>query len=126
MLVVNFSHPLTEAQLSRIGELAGRAVERVVTVPTQFDHGRAFADQVRKLLDGVELSADAWQTTPLVVNLPSFAGIAAVLLAELHGRTGYFPTIVRLSPITGSTPPGFEVAELINLQQVRDAGRTRR
>ena len=126
MLVINFSHPLTDAQLARIGELAGQNVERVIPVPTQLDHSRAFAEQVRELLEAVGLSATEWQTTPLLVNLPSFAMIAAVLLAELHGRTGYFPTVVRLRPIAGSTPPQFEVAELVNLQLIRDEARTRR
>ena len=126
MLIINFSHPLTDAQVARIGELAGRVVEGVMHFPTQFDHGRPFADQVRELLDGVGLSADTWQTTPLIVNLPSFALITAALLAELHGRSGYFPTVVRLRPVAGSTPPQFEVAELVNLQHVRDTARTRR
>jgi len=48
------------------------------------------------------------------------------LLAEVHGRTGYFPTIIRLRPVAGVTPPQFEVAELLNLQAVRDAARVRR
>jgi hypothetical protein len=47
--------------------------------------------------------------------------IAATLLAELHGRMGYFPTILRLKPIPNSTPPQFQVAEVINLQAVRAA-----
>jgi len=31
-----------------------------------------------------------------------------------------------LKPVPGSTPPRFEVAEVINLQAVRDEARTRR
>lgn len=34
MLLLNFGHPLTDAQLARIGELAGRDIERVVAVST--------------------------------------------------------------------------------------------
>jgi len=49
-----------------------------------------------------------------------------VLLAELHGRMGYFPPIVRLRPVPNALPPRFEVAEIINLQAVREAARTRR
>jgi hypothetical protein len=52
--------------------------------------------------------------------------IAVTLLAELHGRMGYFPAMLRLRPVTGSTPPRFEVAEIINLQTVRDRARSRR
>jgi hypothetical protein len=126
MLLLNFSHPLTDAQLARIRELAGRDSERLIAVPTQFDHARPFDEQVRELLATVPLTPEQWQTTPLLVNPPSLAPITAVLLAELHGRCGYFPTIVRLRPIAGSVPPQFEVAELINLQAVRDAARMQR
>lgn len=126
MLVLNFAHPLTAAHLARVGELAGRPVERVIAVPAQFDHAAPFDGQVRGLLAAVGLTADDWQTTPVIVNLPSLSPIAAVLLAELHGRAGYFPTVVRLRPVIGSTPPQFEVAELINLQAVRDVARAGR
>jgi hypothetical protein len=126
MRLLNFGHPLTEAHLARIRELAGRDIERIIVVPTHFDHVRPFTEQVRELLATLPLTAEQWQTTPILINPPSLAPIVAVLLAELHGRSGYFPTIVRLRPITGTVPPQFEVAELLNLQEIRDAARTRR
>jgi hypothetical protein len=126
MLLLNFGHPLTDAQLARIRELAGRDPERVIAVPTQFDHARPFDEQVRELLASVPLTPEQWQTTPLLINPPSLAPITAVLLAEIHGRSGFFPTIVRLRPMSGTVPPQFEIAELLNLQAVRDAARTRR
>jgi hypothetical protein len=49
-----------------------------------------------------------------------------VLLAELHGRCGYFPAAVRLRPVPDSVPPRFEVAEIVNLQAVREKARGRR
>ena len=50
----------------------------------------------------------------------------ATLLAELHGRCGYFPAQLRLRPVPGSLPPRFEIAEVLNLQALRDAARERR
>lgn len=126
MLLLNFSHPLTDAHLARIREIAGREIERLIAVPTQFDHGRPFDEQVRELLSIVPLTSVQWQTTPITINPPSLAPITAVLLAELHGRCGFFPSIIRLRPIAGSTPPQYEVAELLNLQAIRDAARARR
>ena len=126
MLVLNFSHPLTPQQLQRIGELSEQQVERVMDIPAQFDHEQPFAGQVRELVDGVGLSPEQWQTTPLLINPPSLSLIAATLLAELHGRMGYFPAVLRLRPVPGSNPPQFEVAEIINLQAVRDTARKRR
>lgn len=126
MLLLNFGHPLTDSQLARVRELVGRDVERVLAVPTQFDHARPFDEQVRELLAQVPLTPEQWQTTPLIINPPSLAPITAVLLAEIHGRSGYFPTILRLSPVPGVTPPRYEVAELLALQVIRDQARQRR
>ncbi|MCL5999090.1 MAG: CRISPR-associated protein Csx15 [Chloroflexi bacterium] len=126
MLLLNFAHPITPAQRARIEELAGQSVERVVDVPAQFDPAQPYAEQARALVEAAGLTSQEWQTLPLLVNLPSFNVIAALALAELHGRMGYFPTILRLRPIAGSTPPQFEVAEIINLQAVRDAARMQR
>ena len=126
MLLLNFGRPLTDAQLARIRGLAGHEIDRVLSVPAQFDHVRPFDEQVRELLATVPLTPEQWQTTPLIINPPSLAPITAVLLAEIHGRCGYFPTIVRLRPMVGVTPPQFEVAELINLQALRDMARTQR
>ena len=126
MLVLNFSHPLTPAQLNQLEALTGAAVERVVAVASQFDVQQAFVPQVQALLASLPLSAAEWQTTPLLIVPPALNFITAVLVAELHGRMGYFPAIVRLRPLAGSLPPHFEVAEIINLQAVRDQARLRR
>lgn len=126
MLLLNFGHPLTDGHLARIHELAGREVERIIAVPTHFDHARPFDAQVGELLNTIPLTRDEWQTTPHVINPPSLAPITAILIAEIHGRSGYFPTILRLRPLSGKVPPQFEVAELLNLQAVRDASRVKR
>jgi hypothetical protein len=126
MILLNFSHPLTSAQLAQVEALAGATVERVIAAPTQFDTQQPFAPQVEALLAQVPLTAEEWQTAPLVVVPPALNFITAVLLAELHGRMGYFPAIVRIRPVEGSLPPRFEVAEVINLQAVREAARRTR
>jgi hypothetical protein len=126
MTLLNFSHPLTPAHLAAIEQLTGQTVERVIEVKTQFDPEMPFAGQARALVESVGLSAQEWQTTPLLVNLPSLNVIAALVLAELHGRCGYFPAVVRLKPIPQTTPPQFEVAEILNLQAIREEARLRR
>jgi len=98
MILLNFSHPLTQEHLAQVAELTGEE-PRVIEVPTQFDHNCSFAEQVRELVDGISLSPEEWQTTPLLVNPPALNVIAVTLLAELHGRMGYFPSVVRLWPV---------------------------
>ncbi len=126
MFLLNFSHPLTPAHLAQLEALTGAAVTRVIAVPAQFDTGQPFVPQVEAMLAQVPLTADEWQTAPLLVVPPALNFITAVLLAELHGRMGYFPAIVRLRPVAESVPPRFEVAEVINLQAVREKARTLR
>jgi len=80
----------------------------------------------RDLADAAGLAPDEWQTLPLVINPPGLAPLALALIAEIHGRCGYFPPILNLRPVPDSVPPRYEVAEVVNLQHVRDAARQRR
>lgn len=127
-LLLNFAHPLTPDQQATVEQLAGQPVAGVIQEPTQtaVDTARPLAAQLAAIVDGLGLSPDAWQSAPIVVNPPGYAPSATVLLAELHGRMGHFPTVIRLAPAPGSTPPRYETAELINLQAVRDAARATR
>lgn len=126
MLLLTFTHPLPPVQLTRLADLAGRAINEVREQMAQLDHARPFAEQVAELVDAVGLTPAQWQTEAILVNPPAFAPVAAVLIAELHGRMGYFPAIVRVRPVAGNVLQEYEVAEIINLQAVRDAARESR
>lgn len=126
MIIINFSHPLDAAQISQAESLIGSSCVRVINVPTHFGQPLSFIEQAQELVASIGLSNQDWQTKPLLVNLPSFSPIAALVLAELHGRMGYFPAVLRLRSVPDTTPPQFEVAEIINLQAVRDAARQAR
>ena len=88
ILVLNFAHPLTDAHLARVAELAGRPVERVIAVPTHFDHARPFAEQIAGPVAAVGFTPAQWQTTPLLVNLPSLTPIAGLLGDDPWARKG--------------------------------------
>jgi len=126
MIILNFSHPLTPEQLMQVESLTGQAVQQVIDLTVQFDNDQPFLTQLEDMLQGLSLTAETLQTEPLVVNLPSLNFIAALLLAELHGRMGYFPPVLRLRPAPGSLPLRYEVAEILNLQAVRDHARRKR
>lgn len=126
MHILNFAHPLTEAQLADIRERAGRQEDAVTDVPVQFDQTQPFVPQVVTMLDNLEITSTDWQTESWLVVLPALNYIAGVLLAELHGRTGHFPAIVRLRPLDDPLGTSFELAEIINLEQVRQEARGRR
>lgn len=126
MKILNFSHPLSSEQLAQVSELLPGQTFSVIQVKCQLDHCRSFIDQVKLLIDCVGWTPTQWQQVPFMVNIPGHAAASACVLAEIHGRAGYFPTILRLAPIPGVVPPQFAVAEIVSLQHVREEARTRR
>ncbi|PJF24968.1 MAG: hypothetical protein CUN53_15155 [Phototrophicales bacterium] len=104
----------------------GSPPERVQEVHVQFDVQQPFIDQTVRLVDEVGISAQDWQTGGFLIILPSLNYIAALLLAELHGRMGHFPAIVRMKTVSNALVTEYEVAEIINLETVRQEARSRR
>ena len=131
MILLNFAHPLTQEHIAQIESLTGEAVERVVDIPSQVDTEQPLAPQIAAMADAAELTAEQWQTAAILVNPPALNFSAVTLLAELHGRMGYFPSCLRMKPMVDAEgnrviPPRFTVAEILNLQAIRDEARKRR
>ncbi len=123
--ILNFSHALTGGQVSRLETMLGEPL-REVRVPLQLDQEAPFAPQVEALVGAVSLSAAEWQTLPLLVAPPALNVIAVTVLAYLHGLMGHFPAVLRLREVADETPTRYEVAELLNLQQLRSQARQQR
>jgi hypothetical protein len=126
MLILNFAHPITEPQREKIEALTEQKIEEIKSIKVHFEGQRSFIEQVTEIIEEIGLTSDDWQTRQILINPPSLNYIACVLLAELHGRMGYFPPIIRLRQIPEVTPPKFEVAEIINLNAVRNNARQKR
>ena len=58
-------------------------------------------------------------------SLIAAALLAAALLAVLHGRIGHFPAVARLTRAPGPVAR-FAVAEIVNLQELREESRHNR
>src|SRR5947207_6423408 len=125
MIVLNFTHPLTDEHKAQIEALAGISINEVRTIPVQIDQAEPLGPQISAIVDAAQLSSQEWQTRPLLINPPGYAPAAFVLLAELHGRIGHFPSLIRLSPKAGPVTT-YEIAEILNLQAVRETARNRR
>ena len=124
MLLLNFSHPITHEQHQYLETLIGETLTSLPLPPVQFDNHSSYPDQVEELLSSIALmTPTTWQTSRMLLILPGHSPIAAILVAAIHGRSGYFPSFVRLRPRAGTTSPEFEVAEIINLQTIRDTAR---
>jgi hypothetical protein len=125
MLILNFTHPLTDEHKAQIEALAGLPIDEIRTIPVQIDQAEPLEAQIVAIVDAANLSSEQWQTHSLLINPPGYAPAAFVLLAELHGRIGHFPTLIRLRPTSGPVTT-YEVAELLNLQTIRETARKRR
>lgn len=125
IIFLNYTHPLTAEQAARLAELLGEPPEER-RIAVQIDRARPLAEVAGELADAAALAPEEWQTSALVMNPPALAPVALALAAELHGRCGYFPAILNVRPVAGASPPRYELAEVVNLQAIRDQARTRR
>src|SRR5712691_3712156 len=98
MLILNFSHPITDEHTAQIEALAGTPIDEIRTIAVQIEQAEPLEPQIRAIVDATPLSSEEWQTRPLLINPPGYAPAAFVLLAELHGRIGHFPSLIRLRP----------------------------
>lgn len=126
MILINFAHPITPEHLKQIKRLTNQKVTLTIEVPTEVNPQGNIPPQVIKLIEQTGLSSTEWQTSRLLINPPSLNFIAITLLAELHGRCGYFPAHLRMRPVEGSVPIEYEVAEILNLQAIRENARKTR
>jgi hypothetical protein len=125
IVILNFGHPFTETQLAEMTEHLDQGYE-VQDIRMQIDRKRPLVDLIKEIVDGIGLTSEEWQTHPLVMNPPGLAPLALGLIAEIHGRCGYFLPMVHIRPVDGAMPPRYEVAEIVNLQSLREEARTRR
>src|SRR5690554_215622 len=126
MKIVNFSHPLTKKQMQQVAAITGQEVEEIIEVSSQIDPNDSLSPQIEKMLDLTNFSIGDWQTLPILINLPALNVSAAVMLAHLHGRMGYFPAVLRLRPVADAALSRYEVAEIMNLQSIRETARKMR
>jgi hypothetical protein len=124
-LILNYAHPLSDDQLAQVTALLG-AEPGVRAIVSAVDRERPIAEAALELVHAAHLTLVEWQTLPLILNPPALAPVALALIAELHGRCGYFPPILNIRPVANALPPRYEVAEIVNLQALRDKARARR
>jgi hypothetical protein len=114
-IVINFTRPLTERQLNQISAGTGFRIVDVICPPKspiEFPENIPFEEQVSELVDKLGLTDEEWQELQILVHVPGYAPIAATLIAELHGRMGQFPKILRLKR-SATDANDYELAEII-------------
>ena len=126
MLILNFSHPLTDAQLAQVTALADEPIIQTRDILTQLDPAQPFTQQVVALVESVGLTPAEWQTLPLLSARLRPRPPRSHPPGRAPRPDGLFAsTVLRSAPGRRAHPAALWVAEIINLQAVRDAARAR-
>ena len=127
-IVLNFSgHPVLLGQLKTIEKILQWPSPKVIDVLVgTIAEDRNFVANIVKTIEKLDLTPIQWQTSNIVVLPAGYSAIWSVVLAEIHGRLGYFPDVVHLRPSSSVSTEKFEVAEIINLRQIRHSSRKKR
>lgn len=125
--LLNFAHPMTSAQQRQIEVMLGKRLDLnlIKHIEAKFEETDEYEPQCDALIARIGFTPNEWKSLPIIVNPPVFAPIAVCLLAELHGRMRHFPTVLRIRPMTTDGVRTYEVAEIMNLQEIRDRARNR-
>lgn len=131
--ILNFSHPLKSQVLERLAPCQEilipfhlqLKVNEKVHPKTQIER---IVDNAARMIEekhGLKLNG----TTSFILVLPGLSEGVALLMAELHGRFGYFPAILairRLSDGTFGLYKNSPSDAIIRLEQLRNDARQRR
>lgn len=127
MKILNFSHAISDEQFAQLHENFGLdiAPEDVIGIKTDLDLAQPLGAQVVALVNEIGWLRAEWETTATLVILPSHPDIAVLVAAEIEGRRGHLPDILRRKPVRDekSGVMRFEVVEIINPYAHRLAAR---
>ncbi len=127
-LVLNFSgHPVLSKQQNKIRKLMGWPKIEIIDVPVgTVQEDENFLKTAICKVDGIDLLPGEWQRFSLVAVPAGYSPLWSALLAEIHGRLGHFPDVVRLRPAPQGEKEKFEVAEILDLRDIRHHARAKR
>lgn len=131
MILLNFSHALTNQQEGEIRKLLSIPDKewekrKTIRVDCFLNINSDFSPQAEKILDSIPMKDDEWTEERLVVVPPPISHSAILIILGIFAKCGYLPEIVRIKKKPKSTPPIYMVAEIIELQPYKDKMRSKR
>lgn len=126
MYLLNFGHPISPEHLEDLRTRFEVAVQQVVPIPVHWREDASFAELAAEALDKAGLNTHRLQTESTLINLPGHSAVAAALLAELHGRIGHFPAVIRWQAAHDGAVSAYVIAEVLNLNKIRHQARQQR
>ncbi len=128
MIFISFSDHIKEAnhraEIEALVSIGGGRIDEFVQTERTFNMDQPLVPQVVDWLAAVEFERLCALKKPFLIFPPSLNYVSAVLLALMHGATGDWPSILRIRPVDSGGVRSYAIAEIINLNQVRnDVGR---
>ena len=105
MIVLNFSHPLTEEQKAQIESLTGNTTSEVRTIPVQIEQGEPLGPQIVALADASRPLFGGMAKTSLVITPPDSHMPPVCSLQSFMGAWGASHPSYALRPVTRQSPP---------------------
>jgi len=121
MNIVNFGHPFSEEALSQLRKL-GKEELKIQSIKVSIELHQDLEAQVSKLVDQISFPLDG--TEPLTLVPPGLSVISAMLMAEIHGRTGVFPRVIHL--VRDNERGVFVISQIVDLEWMRQKSRGKR
>jgi len=118
MILINFANAFNAYQVRELEILAGESLGRTFRFRIVTESDMPIARQLLRLMEKLSLTPEEIAQEIFVVNLPNHNVHAALVVAALYKRLGFFPRVVRTRPSMYSIPPRTEVVELLDLQEV--------
>lgn len=128
MIILNFSHPLTQEQKEQIRQKAGISKNdwnnsRVIRVNCYINIEKDLPRQINQILENIPNYV--WNGHVMIVP-PPIAHSAILISIGIRERCGYYPQAIRIKRVTKSLPPKFVVAEVIDLNNFKEKSRSMR
>lgn len=124
-IIINFSHPFIESK-EELGDVLGCRFKEIIEIEAKFDLERDLEPQVDELMEKIRLTPKEWQSPFIIVGVPHYPPATAIFIANFHGRSGHFPTIIYRPPEKKGGVTSYPVKGVIDLQAIRDKARGRR
>jgi hypothetical protein len=115
MLLLNFGSKIGQIEIEQINALSHDKITEWVYLPVDPYNQAPFQQQLSGLYKKAKLTNEDFMKQTLVLNLPASALNAAIILADIHGRTGKFPLVIRLRPAMFGIRVRSDVVDLLDL-----------
>lgn len=116
----NFGHPITGEHVEQLARLLETSVNRieVVDIPVQIDMTLPTEEEIDRIIRAASPAMHAATTGnngKVIINLPGLS-IVAAFIAVVFVKYFNNPHVLVLRRVDGTTPPRFEVKEVIPLR----------